>query len=160
MASRSAQGSGAGYSGTPLPKKLGIKPGHRLLLANAPRGFEATLGTLPEEVQRVGPRARDADVTLLFAQRASELKRRFAPLAERMATDGGLWVAWPKQTSGMPTDLSFNVVQGVGLAAGLVDVKVCAVDDTWSGLKFSVRKRDRAARDAARAASPRPRRKA
>ena len=132
----------AGYSGTPLPRKLGIKPGSRVLLVGAPDGFG--LGDLPEGVTVHSRPGRDPyDVVLAFCPDAAELHRRFAPLANRLTTAGALWIAWPKRSSGVRTDLNENVVRDVGLAAGLVDVKVAAVDQTWGGLKFVVRLRDR-----------------
>ena len=131
----------AGYSGTPLPRKLGITPGHRVLLVAAPDGFD--LGPLPgvELHRRAGRPAYD--VILAFAPDLRALRRRFGPLRDRLAAAGGLWVAWPKRASGVPTDLDENVVRDLGLAAGLVDNKVCAIDETWSGLRFVVRLRDR-----------------
>jgi hypothetical protein len=134
----------AGYSGTPLAKKLGIKAGSRVALVRAPSGFdETTLAPLPDGV-RVRTQARAAqDVVLFFATRRAELDRRFDGLAHAVAPDGGLWIAWPKRTAGVATDLSENVVRDVGLAHGLVDNKVCAVDDVWSGLRFVYRLKDR-----------------
>ncbi len=135
--------SPAGYSGTPLAKKLAIKAGHRLLLVDAPPDFERTLGALPEDVVHVGARAAALDVVVLFVTKASVLRRRFAGIAKRLQPTGALWVGWPKKTSGVTTDLSFDVVQYVGLDAGLVDTKICAIDETWSGLMFRVRTADR-----------------
>ena len=131
----------AGYSGTPLPRKLGIVPGSRVLLVGAPPEFG--LGPLPDvDVHR---RARRApyDVVLAFAPDRRALADRFGPASRRLTTAGGLWVAWPKKSSGVPTDLDENVVREFGLATGLVDNKVCAIDATWSGLRFVVRLRDR-----------------
>jgi hypothetical protein len=134
----------AGYSGTPLPTKLGIKEGHRVALIGAPRGFERTLGALPAgAATRTDARGAGLDVILLFTKRRSELERRFAALATKLAPAGGLWVAWPKQASGVATDLTEGVVRAIGLARGLVDNKVCAVDDVWSGLRFVIRLKDR-----------------
>jgi len=138
----------AGYSGTPLPKKLGIRPGHRIALLGAPDGFDATLGELPPDVEIVrglesGDRDRLLDVAVLFVTGETELRERFAPVMDRLAVAGGLWIAWPKRASGVPTDLSEKVVQEVGLAAGLVDNKVCAIDEVWSGLRFVRRLADR-----------------
>lgn len=136
----------AGYSGTPLPKKLGIKEGSRVALVRAPDGFEASLGRLPSGV-RLRTHARGAhDVVVFFATRLGELERRFAGLARAVEPAGGLWIAWPKRTAGVATDLTENVVRDVGLAHGLVDNKVCAVDDTWSGLRFVYRLSHRPAR--------------
>jgi hypothetical protein len=133
----------AGYSGTPLAKKLGIREGAVVILAGAPDGFEATLDPLPPGVV-VGRRTRSgADVVLLFAPSRSVLERRFAPLAAALDRSGGLWVCWPKRSSGVATDLDENEVRAHGLAAGLVDNKVCAVDETWSGLRFVYRLKDR-----------------
>lgn len=140
----------AGYSGTPLPKKLGIRPGHRVALLDAPDGFDATLGELPADVailRALDEENRDegnrVDVALLFVTGETALRERFAPAAERLTPAGGLWVAWPKRASGVPTDLNENVVREVGLAARLVDNKVCAIDDVWSGLRFVRRLADR-----------------
>jgi hypothetical protein len=133
----------SGYSGTPLVKKLGIRPGDRLLAVSAPPDFAATLGPLPEGAAWLTGAARDLDVALLFVTALAELRDRFPKLAARLAPHGMLWVAWPKGTSCVPTNLKESVVQGVGLAAGLVDTKVCAIDTTWSGLRFVYRLNDR-----------------
>ena len=126
----------AGYSGTPLPQKLGIKDGSRVRLSGAPAGFARTIGVVP--------RARgEADVILLFARTSSDLKKSFARMRKSLNPSGGLWVAWPKKASGVPTDLDESEVRRAGLATGLVDNKVCAVDETWSGLRFVVRLADR-----------------
>ena len=129
----------AGYSGTPLPKKLGIKPGSLVALVNAPDGFERTLGALPDGAQlRRDARGR-RDLTVWFVRSSRSLRGRLprmVPLSER----GGLWIAWPKKASGMSTDLSQAEVREKGLAAGMVDFKICAVDGTWTGLRFSWRK--------------------
>lgn len=137
----------AGYSGTPLPQKLGIKPGARFALVRAPEGFEGTLDPLPEGV-RLRTQARGAqDVVLFFATRRNELERRFDGLARAIAPAGGLWIAWPKKTAYVATDLREGLVREVGLSHGLVDNKVCAVDETWSGLRFVFRLSDRPARN-------------
>jgi hypothetical protein len=134
----------AGYSGTPLPTKLGIKPGSRVLLMGAPERFaEDTLGLLPDvEVHRRAGRSA-YDVVLAFAPDLRALQQRFEPARSRLTTTGGLWVAWPKRSSGLATDLDDNLVREFGLATGLVDNKVCAIDATWSGLRFVVRLADR-----------------
>jgi hypothetical protein len=126
---------------TPLVKKLGIKPGHRLLLVNEPDGFRDLLAGLPEDVEIEFPGAEPADVILLFGTVAADLKRQIPRLKKRLAPGGGLWVAWPKKASGVETDVTFEVVQPAGLATGLVDNKVCAIDETWTGLRFVYRKR-------------------
>jgi CheY-like chemotaxis protein len=128
----------AGYSGTPLVKKLGIKAGHTVALVGAPSDFEKTLGGLPEKVT-LRRRASAADLTLWFAKSRSELDRRIVEMAGRVG-DGGMWIAWQKKASGVTTDLTQNDVRRVGLANGLVDYKICAIDATWSGLKFATRK--------------------
>ena len=133
----------AGYSGTPLPQKLCIREGARVALVNAPPDFESALGRLPEGAGFVPPSRRGLDVVLLFARSRAELVRRFETLAARIAPDGSLWVAWPKKASGVETDLGEPFVRRHGLDAGLVDVKVCAVDETWSGLRFVYRLKDR-----------------
>jgi len=124
------------YSATPLPKKLGIQETSRVALAKAPAGFAEGLGV---KVRLRG----ELDVTVLFAKRQGELTRAFAPLARRLAPAGGLWVAWPKKSSGVATDLTFDLVQRIGLDAGLVDNKSCAIDDTWQAVRFVNRLRDR-----------------
>ena len=134
----------AGYSGTPLAKKLGIKDGLRFALVNAPRGFNE----LRMQKGRVSldKDSDEVDLILLFAKTRLALAKDFARLASRLKPAGMLWVAWPKKASGVKTDLSFDVVQKTGLAAGLVDTKICAVDEVWSGLKFVIRLKDRASR--------------
>ena len=134
----------AGYSGTPLPRKLGIKPGHRVLVLGAPGGFvEETLGELPEGVG-VGRSARGrADVIVSFHDRRAALEKRMPALRELMDPAAGLWIAWPKRASGVPTDLTEDVVRELALGNRLVDNKVCAIDATWSGLRLVIRLADR-----------------
>ena len=129
---------------SPLPRKLGIKPGHRVLLLGAPDGFAAgTLGELPEGV-KVGTRASGvADVIVAFHLRRAELARRMPVLRERMDPAAGLWIAWPKRASKVDTDLTEDVVRELALANTLVDNKVCAIDATWSGLRLVIRLKDR-----------------
>lgn len=133
----------AGYSGTSLIQKIGIKPGHRLVLRNHPPSFLRDLGKLPEGVAGAGKFSGKADVVVYFTEKRSALEKDFPDLAGKLEPDGMLWVAWPKKASGRKTDLNENVVRDTGLGFGLVDVKVCAVDETWSGLKFVVRLKDR-----------------
>jgi hypothetical protein len=135
----------AGYSGTPLPRKLGIKPGARLALLGAPAGFERTLGALPEGVQLRSTARAPLDVVVSFHTQRAEVAAHFARLAAALTPAGGLWIAWPKRGSALPTDLTENVIREIGLAVGLVDNKVCAIDETWSGLRFVRRVRDRVA---------------
>ena len=133
----------AGYSATPLVKKIGIKEQFRVLLVNAPADFQDELQPLPAGVTFVTAARKSIDVVLLFVRSQSELDAQFPKLAAKLAPAGMLWVAWPKKSAGLPTDLSFNIVQQAGLAAGLVDTKVCAIDEVWSGLKFVIRVKDR-----------------
>ncbi len=135
----------AGYSGTPLPRKLGIKPGATLAIVNAPPGFDATLGELPDGVRRAGDSETGVDVLVAFHVSRQALESPFPAQAHRIAANGGYWIAWPKRSSGVPTDITEDVLREVLLPAGLVDNKVCAIDDTWSGLRFVVRKEHRAA---------------
>lgn len=135
----------AGYSGTPLAKKLGIAEGSCLAIVSAPNGFCEDLA-VPEGVRvRTAARGR-VDVLVFFATRRAELSRRFPAMKRAIDQDGGLWIAWPKRTSGVATDLSESPVREIGLANGLVDNKVCAIDETWSGLRFVYRRSDRSAR--------------
>ncbi len=136
----------AGYSGTPLAKKLGIRELSRVALVGAPTGFAAELEPLPAGVRFLGARADDLDVIVYFTRRRAELERRFPTLAGKLEPAGGLWVAWPKKASGVPTDLTEDVLREVGLPHGLVDNKVCAVDEVWSGLRFVIRKENRGQR--------------
>jgi hypothetical protein len=139
MRQRSARSFG--YSGTPLVDKLGIKPGARLKFVSEPQGFDALLGNLPEGSRFATSGA--LDFAMLFAEARSDLVKGFSRLRDRLEPTGMLWVAWPKKTSGVETDLTEGVVRTFGLESGLVDVKVCAIDDTWSGLKFVRRLKDR-----------------
>jgi hypothetical protein len=133
----------AGYSGTPLVKKLGIKEGFRVALVEAPDGFRGELEQLPNGVSFVTSVQGQLDFVLFFAKTRSELTRNFSRLAAKLKPAGMLWIAWPKKASGVATDLSDGVVREIGLDAGLVDVKVCAVNEIWSGLKFVIRVKDR-----------------
>ena len=133
----------AGYSGTPLPKKLGVKPNQRIALLNAPNDFTKVLGPLPENAAIVTRLKGPLDLILLFVDREQTLAKQFPILANKLQTNGMIWVAWPKKSSGVATDLVFEKVQRIGLDCGLVDVKSCAVDDVWSGLKFVIRLKDR-----------------
>jgi hypothetical protein len=135
----------AGYSGTPLPQKLGLKPGARLGLVKPPAAFLRTLGPLPDGVAaRPVTRGKSTfDVIVCFAPTMAEVARRIPELKRRLDPAGGLWMAWPKRASGLPTDVGENDVRARGLAAGLVDNKVCAIDHVWSGLRFVYRLADR-----------------
>ena len=131
----------AGYSSTPLPKKLGIKEDLCVAFVNAPKDFQDYLGPLPASVEVIKRLTKPLDLILLFVTTERALARDFAKLSSKLATNGMIWIAWPKKSSGVATDLSFDRVQRIGLDAGLVDVKICAVDETWSGLKFVHRKK-------------------
>ena len=128
----------AGYSGKPLVAKLGIKPGARVLIVGAPRGYRTTLGPLPAGVRLARGRTGPLDFIHVFARSAATLARSLPALKEALAQDGMLWVSWPKKTSGVATDVDENLVRHSGLALGLVDVKICAVDEVWSALKFVI----------------------
>jgi hypothetical protein len=128
-----------GYSGKPLILKLGIKPGSRLGIFDAPIGFETTLGTLPDGVTKTTTMRGSHDIVLLFSKSKLLLERRFDEVAKLVAPAGSFWVSWPKKTSGVASELDENIVRAVGLNRGWVDIKVCAVDETWSGLKFVTR---------------------
>jgi CheY-like chemotaxis protein len=133
-------GKSVGYSGTPLPKKLGINEGSRVALISAPAGIEASLAPLPAEAATQDHLRQQPDVIVLFSTSLRDVERRFAGAAKALANGGGLWIAWPKKSSGVASDLSEDAIRAVGLAAGLVDSKVCAVDATWSGLRFMRRR--------------------
>jgi hypothetical protein len=131
------------YSGTPLPKKLGVREGSRLLVIGAPQGF--SLDPLPTGVERLSRVRSPIDVALLFVLRRADLTRRFGPLVRALAPAGRLWVAWPKKAAAVSTDLTFEIVQRFGLDAGLVDNKSASIDEVFQGLQFVVRLRDRPA---------------
>lgn len=131
----------SGYSGTPLPKKLGIKPSTRLSVVDPPDGFYGLLDPLPDDVEIVEGAGSRAEVAVVFVTRADDLVAWLARIEPAVERGDRLWIAWPKKASKMPTDLAFEVVQSEGLALGLVDTKVCAISETWSGLCF-MRRRD------------------
>ena len=131
----------AGYSGTPLPRKLGIKPGHRVALLGAPDGFE--LEDLPDDVRVARRAGGSADVIVSFHTSRADFERRLATLRAMMAPASGLWIAWPKRAAKVATDMTEDVVREVALPTRLVDNKVCAIDATWSGLRLVIRLRDR-----------------
>jgi hypothetical protein len=136
--------SAAGYSGTPLPQKLGIKAGHRVLLLGAPEGFEAdVLVPLPDGVTIARSLRGQADVLVSFHTERGDLERRLPRLRGAMKPASGLWIAWPKKASKVPTDITEDVVRAVALPTGLVDNKVAAVDAVWSGLRLVIRLENR-----------------
>ncbi|HXX00770.1 MAG TPA: hypothetical protein VEJ00_06125 [Candidatus Acidoferrales bacterium] len=132
-----------GYSGTPLPQKLGIKGGFEVRLINAPADVRAELKAALTRCEVRSDGRAPLDFAMLFTTSKAELAREFGKIGKVLAPAGMLWVSWPKKSSGVATDLDENVVRKIGLAAGLVDVKVCAVTEIWSGLKFVRRLKDR-----------------
>jgi Protein of unknown function (DUF3052) len=136
----------AGYSGTPLAKKLGIKEGSRIFLFGAPRNYWDLLAPLPEDVQAVAQIDQDTALIHIFSTEQVELASALRIALERMKPDAVIWVSWPKKSSKVPTDITEDVIREVALPMGLVDIKVCAVDEVWSGLKLVVRKENRSAR--------------
>ena len=133
----------AGYSGTPLPQKLGIKPGLTVVSINAPPNYRQLLGTIPDGVafsDRVQP---DSSFVHVFVKKRSELAKRLSLLREEIPDTGTVWVSWPKRSSGVPTDVTEDAIRAVALPLGFVDIKVCAVDEIWSGLKLVVRRNQR-----------------
>ncbi len=133
----------AGYSGTPLIKKLGIKPAQRMVILNAPENYLVELGDLPPDTQINSQLGANLDMIHYFAKSEADLMRDFPDLKAALALDGMLWISWIKKSAKIPTDLDGNIVREIGLDQGLVDVKVCAINDIWSGLKFVYRKEDR-----------------
>jgi hypothetical protein len=135
-----------GYSGTPLPQKLGIKEKFRVALLHMPADVKAELKQALAGCEIAKDGCGPLDFTMMFVKSQTEVKKQFMRLAKQLAPAGMLWVSWPKKSSGVPTDLDENVVRKIGLDAGLVDVKVCAVSEIWSGLKFVIRTQDRPGR--------------
>lgn len=135
----------AGTSGTPLPKKLGMKPGHRVLLLEAPDTFETTLGEVPPELDLLREPIDAPDIQILFVVERAVFEAEFALALKRLPPAGAIWVGWPKRASKVPTDMTEDVVREVALPTGVVDNKVCAIDSVWSGLRLVVRKANRAA---------------
>ncbi len=133
-------GLSAGYSGTPLTRKLGLRDGQRVLLVGAPDEIEDLLDPLPAGVTLSRRLREPLDAILFFATRRAEVERRHATLAARLTPVGMLWLAWPKRASGVDTDVTEDVLRAVLLPSGMVDTKVCAIDETWSGLRFVRRK--------------------
>src|SRR5262245_3513231 len=133
----------AGYSGTPLPQKLGIKPGLTVVTINAPINYRRLLDTIPQGVTFSNRLKVDSSFVHLFTKKRSELAKRLSLLREKIADTGTVWTSWPKKSSGVPTDVTEDVVRTLALPLGFVDVKVCAIDETWSGLKLMVRRENR-----------------
>ena len=133
----------AGYSGTPLPQKLGIKENFRIAFIGLPASVNAELNKALKSCHIVKDGRGPLDFAMIFVKTQTELKKQFADVSKQLAPAGMLWVSWPKKTSGVATDLDENKIRKIGLDQGLVDVKVCAVDEIWSGLKFVIRVKDR-----------------
>jgi hypothetical protein len=132
-----------GYSGTPLPKKLGIKDGTHVCFVDAPIDVTAELKASLTKCELASDGKTPIDFAMVFSKSASALTKEFKRISKQLTPAGMLWISWPKKSSGVPTDLTENIIREIGLAAGLVDVKVCAVTDVWSGLKFVRRLKDR-----------------
>ena len=133
----------AGYSGTPLAKKLGVKPGHTMAILDEPAGFREWLAPLPDDVRLRKTIGRAPDIVVVFSTRRDQLERRVEEAAAAIFPDGSIWVGWPKKSSGVVTDITEDVVREVALPLGLVDTKVCAISDVWSGLRVVWRKERR-----------------
>jgi hypothetical protein len=133
----------AGYSGTPLPQKLGIKPGLSVVTIDAPTNYRRLLGTIPEGVTFSDRLKPESNFVHVFVRRRSELEKKVSVLRKKIADTGTVWISWPKKSSGVSTDVTEDVVRDVALPLGFVDVKVCAIDETWSGLKLMVRRENR-----------------
>jgi hypothetical protein len=135
----------SGYSGTPLAQKLGIRAGARLFVHGAPTNYPELLAPLPEGVRTVARIDLETDVIHLFATRQSNLRALLRRALNSMRSDAAVWVSWPKKAAGVPSDISEDAIRALALPTGLVDIKVCAVDETWSGLKLVLRRTERAA---------------
>src|ERR1043165_4141523 len=133
----------AGYSRTPLPQKLGIKPGLTVVTINVPGDYRRLIGPIPEKVTFSDRLKADSGFVTVFTKKRSELKKPLPVLREKIANTGTVWVSWPKKSSGIPADVTEDVIRAVALPLGFVDVKVCAINKTWSGLKLMVRKENR-----------------
>ena len=135
--------SRAGYSHRTLVEKLGIRPGDKIAIIGAPAGYRKTLGPLPPDVRNPGPNTTNLDFTQLFVRDRKALVDQLRDLRKHIKPTGMIWVSWPKQASGVPSDLTEDVIRTVAIETGLVDVKVAAIDETWSGLKLVIRVKDR-----------------
>jgi hypothetical protein len=130
----------AGYSGTPLAKKLGIKDDTKIFLLNAPKGYMKLVAPLPDRVKVVSQITRDTDIVQIFSTKKIQLTEVLRVSLGKLKKDGIIWVTWPKKSSKVPTDITEDTIRGVALPLGLVDIKVCAIDDVWSALKLVIRK--------------------
>jgi hypothetical protein len=136
----------AGYSGTPLPQKLGIKPGTIIVVIDAPDNYRKLLGQIPSGVNFATRPVGNTKFVHLFVKERRALEKYLKSLRQKVAEDAVLWVSWPKKSAGIPTDITEDVIRAIALPLGFVDVKVCAVDDTWSGLKLMIRREQRQSR--------------
>lgn len=132
-----------GYSTTPLNKKLGLKPGQIIAVYGCPMDYTEILGDLVDKIKLSNRSVKDLDFVHFFTETQKELKKKFPELKKKIKKEGTLWISWPKRSSKIPTDLDENIIREIGLAKGLVDVKVCAIDKDWSALKFVYRLKDR-----------------
>jgi hypothetical protein len=133
----------AGYSGTPLPQKLGIKPGTIVVAIDAPENYRKLLGEIPSGVNFASRPVGNTKFVHLFATRRAEMARHLSILRRKIAEDAAVWVSWPKKSSGVATDITEDVIRAVALPLGFVDIKVCAADEVWSGLKLMIRRENR-----------------
>jgi hypothetical protein len=133
----------AGYSGTPLAQKLGIKPGATVAVINAPADYQQLLGKFASDVRFATRAGTDANFIHFFTKRRAELEKQLTRLRPKLADSGTLWVSWPKKSSGVTTDITEDVIRAIALPLGFVDTKVCAVDEIWSGLKLMIRRENR-----------------
>jgi hypothetical protein len=129
-----------GYSGTPLAKKLGFKPGHRVSAPGAPPNYRKLLAPLPDGIEFQARMSKTTDIVHLFTASKAELAKTLASCRKTLGPEAAIWVSWPKKASKVPTDITEDTIRAVALPLGLVDIKVCAVDETWSGLKLVLRK--------------------
>ena len=133
----------AGYSGTPLPQKLGIKPGLMVVTINPPANYRRLLGQIPDSVTFSERLKSGSSFVHLFTSRRSEMQKKMSILRDKISDNGAIWVSWPKKSSGISTDVTEDVIREIALPFGFVDIKVCAVDETWSGLKLMIRRENR-----------------
>ena len=136
----------AGYSGTPLPQKLGIKPGLTVVAINAPSNYRRLLGQIPDSVTFSERLKSGSSFVHLFTSRRSEMQKKMSILRDKISDNGAIWVSWPKKSSGISTDVTEDVIREIALPLRFVDIKVCAVDETWSGLKLMIRRENRKSR--------------
>ena len=133
----------AGYSGTPLPQKLGIKPGLMVVTINPPANYRRLLGQIPDSITFSERLKSGSSFVHLFTSRRSEMQKKMSILRDKISDNGAIWVSWPKKSSGISTDVTEDVIREIALPLGFVDIKVCAVDETWSGLKLMIRRENR-----------------